>query len=135
MWLLIREAERKSTLADRGASSPPVRYASANEEAPPLRTNLTSIGSVGAALRRELPDSSTRWSRLARIPLAPAPHFFVKPAVTVWMSDNHFSREGVRSAHSVIDVRPLRRPTAEVELRAAEPALDCLAPELRDRDW
>jgi hypothetical protein len=51
-----------------------------------------------------------------------------------WMSDNHFSREEVRSAHSVVDVRPLRRPTAEVEPRAAEPALDYLEAELRDRD-
>jgi hypothetical protein len=59
---------------------------------------------------------------------------FVKPAVTVWMSHNRYSREAVTSAHGVVDVRPLRRPTAEVELRAAEPALDCLEPELRDRD-
>ena len=59
----------------------------------------------------------------------------VKRAVTSWMSDNHFSSEAVRSAHSVVDVRPLRRPTAEVEPRAAEPALDYLEPELRDRDW
>jgi hypothetical protein len=41
----------------------------------------------------------------------------------------------VNSAYGVVDVSPLGRPTAEVESRAVEPAIDRLESEVGDRDW
>jgi hypothetical protein len=49
-------------------------------------------------------------------------------------SSSNGRREAARSARSVVDVRPLGRPTAEAELCAAQPALNAPEPELRDCD-
>jgi excisionase family DNA binding protein len=43
--------------------------------------------------------------------------------------------ETLESAHSVVDIRPRWRPTAEVRSRAAEPAIDCLESQVREPDW
>lgn len=46
-----------------------------------------------------------------------------------------FERRGAaKSAHSVVNVGPLRRPTAELEPGAAQPPMYHLIPEVSDRD-
>lgn len=116
------------------ASAPP-RLVMAFADSDPNR--VLSLGDGAATPRRH-----RAWLELSGCGSLEAPGqlpvrwlLFVKRAATSWMSRKHFSREAVSSAHSVVDVRPLRRPTAEVAPRAAEPALDCLEPEFGDHDW